>query len=54
MADTSWEYIIQGSGIYNDTSQDHEVISPDIGIVNEGAVVAAAGVVIFRRRMEGQ
>lgn len=39
MSDTSWEYIIPGSGIYNDTSQGAELIVPGIGIVNEGVLI---------------
>lgn len=40
MADTSWEYIIPGGGIYNDTSENYEVLVPDVGIVNEGETAA--------------
>lgn len=34
--DISWEYIIPGDGIHNDTSQGFEVIVPDSGVINEG------------------
>lgn len=44
MADTSWEYIIPGYGVHNDTSKDAEVIVPGSGIVNEGVVAGGATV----------
>lgn len=44
MADTSWEYIIPGCGIYNDTSQDFEPVVPGCGIINEGVITGGRDV----------
>lgn len=42
MADTSWEYIIPGKGIYNDTSQNFEPVVPGVGTVLEGESAVGA------------
>jgi len=43
MTDTSWEYIIPGGGIYNDTSEDSEPLIPGVGVVNEGETTIVGG-----------